>query len=381
MGFGQLRTWTIFHICLFISFLLSSFIINIIQAGLYFTVGLLSKTLYRNINSFLVWQIHAQLLFVGGWWSDSFCRMHCTKETVDDIKGKKAIFLLNHHYELDWLFSWMCADAYGVLGNGRVMAKKMLQYVPTIGWAWGMSDFIFLARNWEKDKQTLTNGMAALASYPSSIWLLLFAEGTRLSPEKLELSQKFAQERNLHVLKHHLTPRSKGFVHVIQNMDTSKIPYVYDATLGIHPTEGGEATLTNILMGKRTVGDIYLRRYKTCDIPKDEEGATNFLMDVYKEKDELLGRYKETDGQEFTDQKVEVIKVPRKIGVLINTIFWNLMICTPILCKLGLMILSGNSTQMAIAVIIILTLYLVMKKFIDLTKINKGSHYGEKKKN
>ena len=62
-------------------------------------------------------------------------------------------------------------------------------------------------------------------------------------------------------------------------------------------------------MGKRTVGDIYLRRYKTCDIPKDEEGATNFLMDVYKEKDELLGHYKETDGQEFTDQKVEVIKV------------------------------------------------------------------------
>ena len=62
-------------------------------------------------------------------------------------------------------------------------------------------------------------------------------------------------------------------------------------------------------MGKRTVGDIYLRRYKTCDIPKDEEGATNFLMDVYKEKDELLGRYKETEGQEFTDQKVEVIKV------------------------------------------------------------------------
>jgi len=381
MGFGQLRTWTIFHICLFISFLLSSFIINIIQAGLYFTVGLLSKTLYRNINSFLVWQIHAQLLFVGGWWSDSFCRMHCTKETVDDIKGKKAIFLLNHHYELDWLFSWMCADAYGVLGNGRVMAKKMLQYVPTIGWAWGMSDFIFLARNWEKDKQTLTNGMTALASYPSSIWLLLFAEGTRLSPEKLELSQKFAKERNLHVLKHHLTPRSKGFVHVIQNMDTSKILYVYDATLGVHPTEGSEATLTNILMGKRTVGDIYLRRYKTCDIPKDEEGATNFLMDVYKEKDELLGRYKETDGQEFTDQKVEVIKVPKKIGVLINTIFWNLIICTPILCKLGFMILSGNSTQMAVAVIIILTLYLVMKKFIDLTKISKGSHYGEKKKN
>ena len=106
------------------------------------------------------------------------------------------------------------------------MAKKMLKYVPTVGWAWGLSDFIFLDRNWEKDKQTLTKGMSDLATYPSSVWLLLFAEGTRLSPEKLELSQKFAKDRNLHVLKHHLTPRSKGFVHMMKHLDTSKVSRV-----------------------------------------------------------------------------------------------------------------------------------------------------------
>ena len=61
MELTQFRTWTIFHICLFITFLVSSFIINIVQAVLYFTVGLLSKTLYRTINSFFVWQIHAQV--------------------------------------------------------------------------------------------------------------------------------------------------------------------------------------------------------------------------------------------------------------------------------------------------------------------------------
>ena len=79
--------------------------------------------------------------------------------------------------------------------------------------------------------------------------------------------------------------------------------------MGIHPTDGGEATLTNILLGKQTVGDIYLKRYKTSDIPKDEEGAQTFLMDVYKEKDDLLGHYKESGGQKFTDQKIDVIKV------------------------------------------------------------------------
>ena len=90
--------------------------------------------------------------------------------------------------------------------------------------------------------------------------------------------------------------------------------------MGIHPTDGGEATLTNILLGKQTVGDIYLKRYKTSDIPKDEEGAQTFLMDVYKEKDDLLGHYKESGGQKFTDQKIDVIKV-KYISLNIVNIF------------------------------------------------------------
>ena len=85
---------------------------------------------------------------------------------------------------------------FGPGGNPKGLTlKKMLKYVPTVGWAWGLSDFIFLDRNWEKDKQTLTKGMSDLATYPSSVWLLLFAEGTRLSPEKLELSQKLSTNR------------------------------------------------------------------------------------------------------------------------------------------------------------------------------------------
>ena len=88
-----------------------------------------------------------------------------------------------------------------------------------------------------------------------------------------------------------------------------QVLYVYDATLGIHPYDGGPATLTNILMGKRTVGDVYLRRFKTCDIPKDDEGAQNFLMNVYKEKDELLGQYKESEGKSFTKDDVAIHKV------------------------------------------------------------------------
>jgi len=379
MGLNNLRTWAVFHICLFITFLVSSFIINIVQAVLYFSIGLVNKKLYRTINSFLVWQIHAQLVFIAMWWSPSYCRLHCKKDVTNDVEGRKAIFLLNHPNELDWLFSWMICDSFGVLGTGKAVVKSTLKYVPTFGWAWACSDFMFLKRNWKEDQDIINHVIDQLQSYPSSMWLLLFPEGTRISPEKLKLSQKFANERNLPVLKHHLVPRTKGFVQILKRLDTTKILYVYDATLGIHPKDGGEATLTNILMGKKTVGDIYLRRYKTSDIPKDDEGAQNWLMNVYKEKDELLGYYKETGGAKFSEEDVPVIAVPKKIGVLLNSVLLNFLICTPLMYKLCLMILSGRNVEMCTAICIVLALYAIMKKFIDLTKISKGSKYGDKK--
>ena len=62
----------------------------------------------------------------------------------------------------------MVGDRGSVLGNCRVYVKKMLKqvsfhltlksvpvscrYVPILGWAWGLSDTIFLERNWEKDQ-------------------------------------------------------------------------------------------------------------------------------------------------------------------------------------------------------------------------------------
>ena len=379
MGLNHLRTWTVFHICLFITFLVSSIIINVVQAVLYFSIGIVSKTLYRAINGCLVWQIHAQVIFVGSWWSRSYYRLHCQKDVINGVEGQKAILFLNHTNELDWLFSWVFCNSFGVLGNGKAVVKTALKYIPTFGWAWAYSDFIFLKRNWKKDKEIINQGIDTLQSYPSSMWLLFFPEGTRISPNKLEESQIFAKERRLPVLKHHLIPRTKGFVQMLNRLDTNKISYVYDATLGIHPSDGGEATLTNILLGKKTVGDIYLRRYKTSDIPKDEEGAQNWLMNLYREKDELLGYYKETRGTKFSENDVPVITVPKTLGVLVNTVLLNLSICTPILYKLCLMLLSGNNFEMCVVISIVLALYVIMKKFIDLTKISKASKYGEKK--
>ena len=84
---------------------------------------------------------------------------------------------------------------------------KTLRYVPTVGWSWAMNDYIFLERDWDKDKVTLTEGMNVLASHSRPFWLLLYPEGTRLSEQKLAQGQEFSKERGLPVLQHQLYPR------------------------------------------------------------------------------------------------------------------------------------------------------------------------------
>jgi len=88
--------------------------------------------------------IYSQLLFLVDWWSNSEVRMHVDPKVLEEIGTENAIIIANHHFELDWLFGWMVADRAQVLGNARVFVKKILQYVPVVGWAWNFSDIAFL---------------------------------------------------------------------------------------------------------------------------------------------------------------------------------------------------------------------------------------------
>ena len=61
-----------------------------------------------------------------------------------------------------------------------------------------------------------------LGDFPGPMWLCLFAEGTRLTPQKLEASQEYSRKNGLPVLQHHLQPRTRGFNHIIQNLEREK---------------------------------------------------------------------------------------------------------------------------------------------------------------
>ena len=51
-------------------------------------------------------------------------------------------------------------------------------------------------------------------------------------------------------------------------MDTDRVKYVYDIALMMNTEEGAEGKITNALMGKQMMADLYVRRIDTKDIPK-----------------------------------------------------------------------------------------------------------------
>lgn len=369
---------TLIHVLLCISFIVSGLLVNLVQLILFLTLANINQSLYRRINYYLIYLIYCQLLALVDWWGPASLTMYCDPDSLqmfEEFRKEHAVVLMNHHYELDWLYGWMVGDRAGVLGNCRVYMKKILQYVPILGWAWKLSDVIFLERNWEKDKDHLATKLNQLLDYPSPMWILLFPEGTRFSKEKYAASLEFSTSRGLPPLKHHLVPRTKGFSFTVSRLDPSRISALYDVTLVAGMDDSAPPTLTSVLYGKVTKASMYIRKFPLKDIPKDEAGSAAWLMNLFQEKDQLKESFLQTGC--FSElsgfPKYQPIVKKSRVYSLIITIIMNICVIGPLLY----FIISGGLYTRLIVVVLLLLAWLAMHRLVNMTKISKSSEYGK----
>lgn len=78
------------------------------------------------------------------------------------MSKEKVFFLANHHYEIDWVITIVFTDKIDTLGYCRAFIKKMLEYVPVVGWFWKLSDYIALERSFDKDKVSITKRLSEI---------------------------------------------------------------------------------------------------------------------------------------------------------------------------------------------------------------------------
>lgn len=258
--------------------------INAVQTGS-LAIRPLSRHTFRRVNRFVAdtWW---------GWCVEATESRHGTRLVVtgDDVPMREnAIVVANHQEMPDITVLMAYARTRGRLGDLKWFVKDPIKYVPGIGWGMLFLDCLFVKRDWSDDRASIEATFERITRDKVPLWLVSFVEGTRIQPEKLAASQRFARERGLNVPQHTLVPRTKGFAATVTGL-RHHVDAIYDFTIGY---VDGVPTLWQFVKGYVKRIHLHVRRYPMAEIPETPEGMARWLQDRFVEKDALLAHYYE----------------------------------------------------------------------------------------
>ncbi len=276
----------------------------VVEGASYLTVRQVSLTFHRKI----VTAVSYCFLLVG-----SFLLQHWSKVRLvtygDTVPSNASVLVLaNHSSNIDFLIglAWLTRLGYPAPGNAKAVVKASLGSVPIFGWILRFSEFVFLTRSWDRDHFNFVAKLRKLSTFPKTglpYWLLLFPEGSRITPDKLVNSQKFAQANNYPTFNHVLLPRFKGFQALVPEIRSS-LDCIVDASFMF---EGKKPTMSSVLKGTDdSVIHVHLRTHPIADIPQDEDGMKTWLLQRWVEKEARIQAFmqdKTSLGQPYSTQE------------------------------------------------------------------------------
>ena len=212
-------------------------------------------------------------------------RVIVTGEDLPD--SENALVLSNHQNMPDILALMILARGKRRLGDLKFFVKHALKWVPGVGWGMQFISCPFVRRDWTTDRERIRKTFDTLVRERIPVWLVSFAEGTRSTPEKLRASAEWAAEQGLEPTRHVLIPRTKGFVATIEGLG-KHLDAVYDVTIGY---VDGVPTLWQYITGSVQRIHVHVRRFPIESLPGLEHELRDWLIDRYREKDQLLEHY------------------------------------------------------------------------------------------
>ena len=265
------------------AFLFSTLIgFNVLQT-LSLVIKIFSPKAFRRLN-----QRMARIWW--GWCALGAEKVYGTKWIMsgDDVpKKENAIVVLNHQDMADITVIFSFARAKERVGDLKWFVKDILKYVPGVGWGMLFLDCPFIKRDWTADKDYIHSVFRNLLDYDVPLWLMMFAEGTRVRPQKLVRSREYAEKQGMKPLEHVLFPRTKGFVASVQSL-RGHVDAVYDLTIGY---VGGVPTLWQWIKGYVRKVHLDVRRYAIDTMPEDGDALSGWLIKRFEEKDLRLAHF------------------------------------------------------------------------------------------
>lgn len=153
---------------------------------------------------------------------------------------ERLVMIANHQLYSDWVYIWWTAYTSKMHGHVYIILKESLKYIPILGPGMMFYGFIFMARNWARDKPRLQHRLEKLKGRHAGplsgsqaldpMWLILYPEGTNLSANGRKSSKKWADKQGLQDLRYALLPRHTGLQYCLQEL-RGTIEWVYDCTV------------------------------------------------------------------------------------------------------------------------------------------------------
>uniref|UniRef100_A0A1I8H886 PlsC domain-containing protein n=1 Tax=Macrostomum lignano TaxID=282301 RepID=A0A1I8H886_9PLAT len=359
------------HILLIWGFLVIGLTVNFLQL-LTLLVWPFSRWLYRKLNSWLAFQIWCQFTMLSQWYANSKIRMFVRPEQVPHLGTEHSIVIMNHRYETDWMLGWCAVERLGMLGSSKMVGKKVLKFIPIIGWSFYFTECMFLSRNLDHDRRVLEYHSKEMISYPKEhpVSVLFFPEGTRFTEAKLAACNEVAAAKGLSPMRHLLLPRTRGFILLLQSLK-GRASCIYDMTLAV--PAGEDPTMMAALNGRPCRADFLCERIPLDDVPSDDAECSKWLFDLYKKKDDALDYYFK-HGQ-FPDQAATDMHLARRnkdITAYLIWLAWSILVFAVFV----LPYIVQSKLNCCLFVLLLVFMSYGARKLIGVTEIRKSSSYG-----
>ncbi|KAF4539340.1 Phospholipid glycerol acyltransferase [Lasiodiplodia theobromae] len=276
----------------------------------------------------------------------------------------RMVLMANHQLYTDWLYLWWIAYTNKMAGHVYIILKESIKNIPLIGWGSQFYNFIFLARNWEKDKPRFQEHLQQLDNPKDPMWLIIFPEGTNLSATTRESSARWAEKNGIKDMRHQLLPRSTGLKFCLENLKEST-EWLYDCTIAYEGIPHGQYgqdiyTLQSSFFEGRPPKSVNMhwRRFRISTIPLHSDKAFEaWLRNRWKEKDHYLDYYQRHGAFPSADPwkassfaEMQKIRPARSIAAQVQSGSWGefLAIFAPITAFLTVLFLfyGASVTEM-----------------------------------
>ena len=190
--------------------------------------------------------------------------------------------------------------------------------------------YIFISRKWAVDEKLIKDGIEYYADTGLPVQLLVFPEGTDLSPSNKEKGHRFADKNGLQKYNYVLHPRTKGFCLCVQELQKFRGPpptlvNISVGYLGEMPQNEKD------LSAGRLPSEIHFfsEQEPLMSLPSDEQGLTKWVQELWQKKEKQLERFyknKKFSSPYVSDSFVRESYSEMKKVILLWTLFCAYMI-------------------------------------------------------